>query len=171
MELYLMQHGQAVAEEEDPERPLSREGVAQIQASAAAMKGMGIALDEIICSPKKRAHQTAALVAEGVNYPYSDIVKTEKVEPTVPPEEILTFLRQFRESRAVLIAGHLPSLARVAALLLGGDKAVVIRFENGGLCRIDTDDLISGEAELVFHIPAKQMKKLAGSGGLRDKKP
>jgi len=164
MELYLMQHGQAVTEEEDPERPLSREGVAQVQASAAAMKWMGIALDDLICSPGKRAHQTAALVAEGVNYPYSDIVRTEKVKATVPPDETLAFLRQVQESRAVLIAGHLPSLARVAALLLGGDKAVAIRFENGGLCRIDTADLAPGEAELVFHIPARQMKRLGGKG-------
>ncbi|MEJ2700720.1 MAG: histidine phosphatase family protein [Desulfuromonadales bacterium] len=88
MELYLMQHGQAVPESENPEKPLSREGVAQIQASAAAMRKLGISLDTLIHSPKKRAKQTAALIAEALNYPHSDLVETELVEP--PPRSTST---------------------------------------------------------------------------------
>ncbi|WP_027713803.1 histidine phosphatase family protein [Desulfuromonas sp. TF] len=162
MELYLMQHGRAVPEEENPEQPLSREGVAQIQATAAAMKRMGIAFDVIVCSPKKRSRQSAALVAEGVNYPYSDIVETETVKATAPPDEAVSFLRGFGREKRVLVAGHLPSLARIASLLLGGDTSVRVRFENGGLCRIDAAELKPGEGELVFLIPAEQMKMLAG---------
>lgn len=163
MELYLMQHGRAVSEEENPEQPLSREGVAQIQASAAAMKRLGIAFDVIVCSPKKRSRQSAALVAEGVNYPYSDIVETEKVKATAPAGEAVSFLRGLGEGKRVLVAGHLPSLARIASLLLGGgDNTVRIRFENGGLCRIDVAELKAGEGELVFQIPAGQMRMLGG---------
>jgi phosphohistidine phosphatase len=162
MEFYLMQHGQAVPEEENPEQPLSREGVAQIQASAAAMKRMGISFDVIVCSPKKRSRQSAALVAEGVNYPYSDIVETEKIKATAPADEAVSFLRGLGEGKKVLVAGHLPSLARIAALLLGGDRPVRLRFENGGLCRIDVDELAPGEGELVFQIPAAQLKMVAG---------
>lgn len=161
MQLYLMQHGQALPETENPERPLSREGVAQIQASAAAMKRLGIALDLIVCSPKKRSHQSAALVAEGVNYPYSDIVETEAVKPTAPADDAVSFLRQHTDCSSVLIAGHLPSLARIAAQLLGGDTPVRLRFENGGLCRLDTAELAPGMAELVFHLPAAQLRMLA----------
>lgn len=161
MQLYLMQHGQAVPETENPERPLSREGVAQIQTAAAAMKRLGIALDLIVCSPKKRSHQSAALVAEGVNYPYSDILESDAVKPAAQAVDTLLCLRQNRESKSVLIAGHLPSLAHIASLLLGGNTPVRLRFENGGLCRIDTADLSPGEAELVFHLPSAQMRLLA----------
>jgi phosphohistidine phosphatase len=162
MEFYLMQHGQAVPEYENPEQPLSREGVARIQASAAAMKRMGIAFDVIVCSPKKRSRQSAALVAEGVNYPYSDIVETEKVKATAPPDEAVSFLREYGGDKRVLVAGHLPSLARIASLLLGGSEdAVRVRFENGGLCRIDSAGLAPGEGELVFRIPAALMRMLA----------
>lgn len=162
MELYLMQHGQAVPEEENPEQPLSREGVAQIQYSAAAMKRMGIVFDAIVCSPKKRSRQSAALVAEGVNYPYSDIIETEKVKATAPADEAVSFLRELGAVQRVLIAGHLPSLARIASLLLGGDHPVRVRFENGGLCRIDSEKAEAGEGELVFRIPAEQMRMLSG---------
>ncbi|NIQ96092.1 MAG: histidine phosphatase family protein, partial [Desulfuromonadales bacterium] len=38
MEIYFMQHGQAVSDQEDPARPLSRAGVEQIQLSAKAVQ-------------------------------------------------------------------------------------------------------------------------------------
>lgn len=162
MELYLMQHGQAVPAADDPEQPLSKEGVAQIKASAAAMKRLGIALDAIVCSPKKRSHQSAALVAEGVNYPYSDIAETETVKPSAPAAEALDFLRQYAGSGAVLVAGHLPSLGALASLLLCGGDALRIAFENGGLCRLDLDELAPGAAELIYLLPAAQLRELAG---------
>jgi len=164
MELYLMQHGQAVPETENPEQPLSREGVAQIQASAAAMKRLGLAFDLLVCSPKRRAHQSAALVAEGVNYPYSDIVESAAFSAKAPPAEALDFLRRRGTERSVLVAGHLPSLAAIASLLLGGETPVRLRFENGGLCRLDTAELAPGSGELVFQCTAAQLRLLAGPG-------
>lgn len=161
MQIYLMQHGQAVPESENPEQPLSREGVAQIQSSATAMKRLGIALDLIVCSPNKRSRQTAALVAEGVNYSYSDIVESETVKPTASAIDAISFLRQSPNCTSVLIAGHLPSLISIASLLLGGDTSIRLRFENGGLCRIDTADFVPGDAELVFHLQSAQLRLLA----------
>jgi phosphohistidine phosphatase len=160
MQLYLMQHGQAVPETENPEQPLSKEGVAQVQTSAAAMKKLGISPDLIVCSPKKRSRQSAALVAEGVNYPYSDILETEAVKPAASADDTVSFLRQNPAGTSTLIVGHLPSLTRIASLLLGGDTPMRLRFENGGLCRLDTTELTPGEAELVFHLPATLMQML-----------
>jgi len=76
MEIYLLRHGQAVSEQEDPARPLSRDGVEQIQASASAIRRLGLVFDVIVCSPKRRSHQSAALVAEAIRYPYSDILES-----------------------------------------------------------------------------------------------
>jgi phosphohistidine phosphatase len=159
MQLYLMQHGQAVPETENPEQPLSREGVATIRASAAALKRLGLSFDLIVCSPKKRSHQSAALVAEGVNYPYSDIAETAAVKPTAPAEEALAYLRRHVGCQRVLVAGHLPSLADLAALLLGAP--VRLRFEHGGLCRLDAEEPAPGAAELVWHLPAAVLRLLA----------
>ncbi len=161
MELYLMQHGQAVAKEEDPEQPLSREGIEQIKASAAAIRRLGLHFDVIIASPKRRSRQTAALVAEAVNYPYSDIVETELVKPMTPPGETLKFLQQFLDQGAVLIAGHLPSLGEVAAALLSDGSTARIHFENGGLCHLSLPNLPTFEAELRWSLTATQMTMLA----------
>ena len=162
MELYLMQHGQAVPESENPEKPLSREGVAQIQASAAGMRKLGISLDTLIHSPKKRAKQTAALIAEALNYPHSDLIETDLVKPTAPVDETLRFLKQFHASRAVMIAGHLPSLGEIASALLTDGSRVHIHFENGGLCRLDVVCLPTCEGELRYCLTPVQLKMLAG---------
>ena len=76
--------------------------------------------------------------SEGVNYPYSGIVETEKVKATATVDESISFLRGF-----------------------GEEKRVRVRFENGGLCRIDAEELMPGEGEMVFQMPAAQMKMLA----------
>lgn len=161
MELYLMQHGQATTETEDPERPLSPDGVAQIQASAKGMKKLGITLDAILHSPKRRSKQTAALIAEAVNFPYSDLLETEKVNPSVPARETLTFLDPFLGCRALLIAGHLPSLGEIASALLTDGSKVHIHLENGGLCRLDLTSLPTVEADLRFYLTPAQLAMLS----------
>ena len=73
MEIYLMQHGQALPKEQDPEEGLSAEGEERIRASARGLKKMGAAFDVILCSPKKRSRQTATIVAEELGFPPAKI--------------------------------------------------------------------------------------------------
>ena len=161
MELYLMQHGLAETGE-DPDPPLSRAGVTQIQTSARAMKRLGLRFDLIACSPKKRARQTAALVAEAVNYPYSDLLESDLLKPLAPPGETLRLLERNPEDRAVLFTGHLPSLAEIAALLLGNGCRVRIHVENGGLLRIDRAPDQEPQGLLRYSLTAAQLGLLAG---------
>ncbi len=155
MEIYLMQHGQAVSDQEDPARPLSREGVEQIRFSARAVQRLGLSFDVIICSPKRRSHQTAALVAEAIRYPYSDILESDTVLPKAGADALMQKLSQMIADK-VLIVGHLPHLSTLASRLLGceGD---ILRFENGGLACIERG---SGGNLLRCALTAGQMRKL-----------
>lgn len=164
MQLYLMQHGQSLNEEEHPEQPLSRAGIATVQESAAALKRLGLNFSAIVCSPKRRAHQTAALIAEAVRYPYSDIGESNALKPTAPPGEVLAFLRDLPENDSVLVVGHLPSLAHLAALLLGGEQQPRLRFAPGGLTLLDCSEPQAGGAELVFHLPPEHLRLLGREG-------
>lgn len=130
MELYLMQHGLALSAEEDAERPLSPVGIAQVKASAAGLKALSLAFDLICASPKRRAQQTAALVAEALRYPYSDILATETLLPNADPAHFLELLQRESNCPRVLAVGHLPNLDTLAKGLLGGGR---LRFENAGL--------------------------------------
>ena len=152
-----MQHGLAVSEKEDLERPLSPTGKAQIEKSAAAIRMMGLRFDLIIASTKKRSKQTADIVAKTIEYPVEAIVETESVKPTAPPKASIDFISQFRQKNSVLIAGHLPSLAKIASSLLTDDSEVSIRFENGGLCRIDIETLPAHNGVLRWYLTPEQL--------------
>ena len=59
MWLYLVQHGQAKTEEEDPERPLTDRGAADVGRVAGVAAAAGIMTGRICHSGKTRARQTA----------------------------------------------------------------------------------------------------------------
>lgn len=122
MELYLLPHGSALSPNEDPQQPLSRDGIVQVKAVARVMKALGIGIETLVCSGEKRSRQSAALVAEGINYPYSDILESPLVAPSATCEDLDTLLNQLLERPSVLIAGHRPSLARLNGMLLGAGE-------------------------------------------------
>ena len=149
MRLYLMQHALAYSAEEDAERPLNPDGVKQAKHSASGIKRLGLVFDLIMTSPKRRAKQTAALVAEAVRYPYSDIMTTEALLPDRAPDGLLDLLQKESTESRLLVVGHLPHLARLAETLTGGGDLV---FENAGLTCLE----MSGPktARLAFHLQA-----------------
>lgn len=160
MELYLLPHGLALSPTEDPEQPLSREGIDQIKGVAAVMKRLGIAIDTLIASGEKRSRQSAALIAEGINYPYSDIVESPLVGPAAAPEDLEALLSRLHERPSVLIAGHRPSLARLSAMLLGTapDR---LRLESGAFGHWTLSRQQPLEAQLRFWLTPAQIRLLA----------
>ena len=138
MIIYLMQHGEAVAEAEDPARPLTAEGrscVGQVAARAAAA---GVCFDMVVHSRKLRSEQTAGILAEAVG-------ATDRVQPRTglspkdPVRPVADWLRGVpgETNGQVAVVGHLPSLNRLASLLVAGDEqAQIVVFRMGGLVRL-----------------------------------
>ena len=118
MQIYIMRHGEALSEMQDPQRRLSPEGRAQIEMNAAALKVMGASFDLIISSPKERARETAKIVARTLSYPLNEIEVTDTLNPNSPPEDFIDFLKGFKGRERILAAGHLPSLQNIALWLL-----------------------------------------------------
>ena len=153
MKLYLMQHALAYPAEEKPERPLLPEGIDMAKKAAAGIRKLGLSFELIVTSSKRRSQQTAALVAEGVRYPYSDILSSETVLPNASPQAVLDLLRE-EDCDSVLIVGHLPHLAKLASHTLNGAELV---FENTGLTCLE---LAGGDsAKLIFHLQAEQLAR------------
>ncbi len=152
MKVYLMQHALAYSSAEDSERPLSPAGIDQAKAAAKGIKRLGLSFDLIVSSPKRRAHQTAALVAEGVRFPHSDILTSETVLPDRQPQEFLELLQKEAPESSVLVVGHMPHLGTLSAQFLQGGDIV---FENAGLVCFDLCS--SGHARLEFLLQAQQL--------------
>lgn len=152
MKLYLMQHALAYPAEEDSERPLSPTGIDQAKAAARGIKRLGLSFDLIIASPRRRSHQTAALIAEGVRFPHSDILTTEAILPDRSPQDLFALLRKETAESQILVVGHMPHLANLASDLLQGGELLI---ENAGLSCFDIAE--SKPAKLEFHLRAKQL--------------
>ena len=159
MRLYLMQHGTALSKEEDAERPLSSFGIEQVRKSAAGIRQLLPGIDLIACSPKRRAHQTAALVAEAVRFPYSDILVSEAFLPKAEPQEVMGLLDREAGDSRILLVGHQPCLGRLATDLLQGGE---VRFENAGLCALHRP-AAEQPAILEFLLTTEQLAGLGSS--------
>jgi phosphohistidine phosphatase len=137
MRLYLVQHGRAKTEHEDPERPLTdrgREDVARVAHQAVSQLGVGPA--RILHSGKTRALQTAQTWGELVK---ADLEQADVLSPNNDPAIWVEHLRA--ETDDLMLVGHLPHLARLAGILLMGtpDRSV-LRFQHGGLVGLERSD-------------------------------
>lgn len=120
MNLYILQHGEAVAKEIDPERPLSEQGIRDIRILALHMQNMGVQLGNVFHSGKLRAQQSARLVAETIS-PGIQPLQTEGLNPNDDPTVIIGDIEQINEN--ILIASHMPFVSRLCSTLLTGTTA------------------------------------------------
>jgi phosphohistidine phosphatase len=161
MEIYLMQHGEAYAKDKDPERSLTPQGEEQIHFSAIALKKMDVKFDLVISSPKKRARQTAEIVAAEMGYPQDGIEVTETLEPTVPAKDALSYLATHGDKHRIFIVGHLPSLGEIASALVCDRSRVSFRFEMGGVVRIEVEELKAHNGDLCWFLTPDQLAMLS----------
>ena len=132
MNLYLVQHGEAVSKEEDPSRPLLEKGREDIRKVADFVaEHMKIQVASILHSGKARAQQTAQILAEHLN-PLEGIMMTEGLEPLAEPSIWIERLAKTDEDS--MLVGHLPHLCKLSAYLLCQDEEKkVIHFQRGGI--------------------------------------
>ena len=117
MYLYILQHGEAVPKEIDPERPLSEHGKRDIRIRARHLQHMGVQLGNIFHSGKLRAEQSARLIAETLS-PETRPVQAEGLNPNDDPAVIIGDIEQINEN--ILIASHMPFVSRLCSTLLTG---------------------------------------------------
>ena len=131
MKLYLVQHAKAASKQIDPHRPLTEEGHQDMQKVTAFIKPLKLCVDYLWHSGKRRAAQTAELLAEVIK-----INKAKTARDGLGPNDDVTVLRDELASlqQDVMIVGHLPFLSKLASLLLGGsESANTVAFKQGGI--------------------------------------
>ncbi|MCX8116485.1 MAG: phosphohistidine phosphatase SixA [Desulfobacterota bacterium] len=129
MKLYLVQHGEARPEREDPERSLTDFGRDEIQRVSRVAKLMGVLPAVVYHSGKRRARQTAEILGEALNLPLKQEEGLNPNDPIQPWVERIS-----RERRDLMIVGHLPFLDHLASFLIcGNEKARVILFRYGAI--------------------------------------
>jgi phosphohistidine phosphatase len=154
MHLYLIRHGEAKSEKEDPARPLSEKGIRDVRKIASFISSnTGMAVESIFHSGKLRAAQTAGIAAEYLK-PGKGVSERDGLAPMDDPA--VWAKRLETAGNDLVLAGHLPHLARLASFLLCGNaEAGVVNFHMGGIVCLKREN---GRWSLDWMIMPEMMK-------------
>lgn len=131
MQYYLVQHGEARLETEDPARPLTQRGRQEVQRVARQAAALALPLVEIRHSGKLRAQQTAAILGEQLS-PACGIREMDGLAPMDDPAKAQNVLETI--GHPLMVVGHLPHLSRLASSLLVGDPGKeIVQFRMGAI--------------------------------------
>jgi phosphohistidine phosphatase len=155
MMLYLVQHGEAKRKEEDPKRPLTARGEEDVRRVAEFARRAGVQVDQIRHSGKRRAEQTADILARALRPPHG-VMAVSGLNPEDPVEPVARALAA--ESASLMLVGHLPFLAALAAeLITGNHELPVVRFQMGGIVGLERNG--SGDWSLAWMVTPDLLPK------------
>jgi phosphohistidine phosphatase SixA len=138
MKLYLIQHGDSVSKEVNPDRPLSAEGERDVKQVAGFLKRAGVPVSKILHSGKTRARQTAEILATAL-HTNGDIEAITGIDPNDPMEPFAASLLQL--NTGTMIVGHLPFMARlVSYLITGNDDQPIVAYQPGGVVCLEQNE-------------------------------
>jgi len=106
MPIYLVQHGLAVPESVDPNRPLSADGREEVERVAAHLRKAGVAVKRVCHSGKTRAKETAQILAEHLGD--GNIYEVPGMNPN---DNVIEFAASLKED--TMYVGHLPHLGKL----------------------------------------------------------
>ena len=130
MNLYLVRHGDAVSDLNDPARPLSERGRAELRTLAQCLASN---LDDadIVHSGKLRAEQSAQMI-QTTALPRATLGVRGGLNPNDDVEPLAESLQH--ETRDLVIVGHLPFMSRLTSLLTCGDADRSVYMFDTGTC-------------------------------------
>ena len=146
--LYLVQHGEAVSETINPDRPLTEKGRLDSARTAGFLKTSGMTVDVIWHSSKTRARETAAIFQNEL-LSKEGIVQKEGFSPNDPVGPVFDEIGHAQKN--IMIVGHLPFLQKLASLALINSEAYeIIKFSMGGVVCLERNE--EGKWQLIFEI-------------------
>jgi phosphohistidine phosphatase len=148
MKVYLVRHGEAVSSQLDPERPLSKQGLAEVRKIASFIKPLKISVEHIWHSGKLRAAQTAEILSKSVS-----VEKGCSAHEGLGPNDNVTIIADELEAynTNLMIVGHLPFLAYLTSMLvLGKEAADIIAFDAGSIACLNRSDPARWQIEWII---------------------
>ena len=158
MKLFLVRHGIAVDGiggeiKSDAQRPLTPEGLEEVELVAKGLRKSGCKLNRLVSSPLVRARQTAAVFADE----FGLAVETcDALAPGGDTQYLYSFLKE-KKGDSIALFGHEPDMSELAQELLGAE--LKIPFKKAGVCRIDVQEMPpKSSGTLKWFLPPKLLK-------------
>ena len=137
MNLYLVQHGHAVAKEVDPGRPLNPQGEQDVKRLAEFLGKSGINVARILHSGKMRAHQSAEFLADKLLLK-GEVEAITGINPNDSVEDFADKLHKLKQD--TMLVGHLPFMARLASYLTTGNADhEIVDYQPGSIVCLELD--------------------------------
>ena len=130
MKVYLVHHANALTAEQDPARPLSRQGRDEADRLGARLKVAGATPVRILHSDKQWTRETAERIAVAMGAKNTTALAGY---PVNTGQSIEPFMQEISDSQGdIMMAGHVDYLLRSASRLLCGDENIrVVEFKPG----------------------------------------
>jgi len=149
MRLYIVQHGDSLPKDVDPDRPLSDRGRADIQRLSEWLSSHNVRIAQILHSGKTRAKETAEILRP-LLISSSQIYEGQGLAPNDSPEAFLHQLRYLEKD--TLVAGHMPFVARtVSQALTGAPDRQLVEFVPGSVAGIERSEGASWRLFIFAH--------------------
>jgi phosphohistidine phosphatase len=138
MRLWIVQHGDALAKNVDPDRPLSERGRSDVERLASHLAGCGVRVERVVHSGKTRAQQTADILATALQV-RERVEAVKNLDPLDPPGP---FAAECTGAAGdLLVAGHMPFVGKLVSLLVAaGEDAAVVGFVPGTAACLERAD-------------------------------
>jgi len=138
MRIYLVQHGEAKKEDEDPLRPLTEEGIKNAEKVASHLAKLNLKIKKIFHSGKLRAKQTAEIYGKYLK-PEEGIEESEGLNPL---DNVKIWIEKLRLiNKDIMLVGHLPHLSRLTStLIIDYEEKEVLKFKMAGTVCLEKNE-------------------------------
>ena len=173
MTIYLMRHAEAVDLDadgmtRDADRKLTDKGRRQAKRMGILLKRLDVKIDLALASPLARARETAELVVSTLGAGVK--VRTlDELKPNAKDDAMWEALRG-ADGEAVLVVGHLPSMASLAGSLLGSLAEQPLWFHKSSLAALHCEERKDRKprVKLEWMISPAMAKRLAARHSSKD---
>lgn len=152
MKIYVALHAHALEKEENPQRPISERGRADVAKMSALLKPAGVTFTHAYHSGVLRAEETAVAYAAGLA-PGAAVVKIDSLGAEEAPDAAAALIAGLKDS--ALFAGHTPNLVPLINLLTTGSAGKgIVKLSAGCLICLERAD---GEPlwKITWHVDPK----------------
>lgn len=138
MRVMLVQHGEAVSKDTDPDRPLSSKGRSDIEALGKLLSSTGVTTGMVWHSGKTRARETAEILDRALGSG-SKVRTMAGLNPDDSVEPIAAWLADSNQD--LLLVGHLPFMARLVGHLVSGRvDPPIVAYQPGTIVCLERAD-------------------------------
>jgi len=168
MRLLLMRHATAARSGpySDADRPLTPDGVEQVERVARALARLDQAPRIVLTSPAERCRQTAASIAQAFGLAPDCTRFAESAGAGSGPARLLQALTSLGDVDRVLFVGHEPDLVALTSVLLSGVGDVALHYRCSSVAGLDVDGMPpSRPAVLAWFLDPVALRLLARGAG------